>query len=66
MIVFPTSAMGKSAVAEGVFTRIEMTLEQTIAHERHHAEETGEDFDESSVTEPASYFQIDVHGAVIH
>jgi hypothetical protein len=65
VIVFPMEAKGKRAVAEGVFTKIEMTLEQTIAYREHHAEEHGEEFDPSTVTEPLVYYQIRGTGAVV-
>jgi len=65
VIVFPMEAKGRKAVAEGVFTKIEMTLEQTIAYREHHAEEHGEEFDPSTVTEPMTFFQIRGTGAVI-
>jgi len=65
VIVFPMEAKGRKAVAEGVFTKIEMTLEQTIAYREHHAQEHGEEFDPSTVTEPMTFFQIRGTGAVI-
>jgi hypothetical protein len=65
VIVFPMEAKGKRAVAEGVFTKIEMTLEQTIAYRKHHAEEHGEEFDPSTITEPLVFYQIRGTGAVI-
>ena len=51
VIVFPMEAKGRRATAEGVFTKIEMTMEQTLAYREHHAEEHGEEFDPASVTE---------------
>jgi hypothetical protein len=65
VIVFPLEAKGKRAIAEGEFTKIEMTMEQTLAYEKHHAEEHNEEFDASSVTEPRTYYQIKATGAVI-
>ena len=65
VIVFPMSAMGKRAIAEGVFRKIERTLEQTRAYKQHHAEEHGEEFNPASVTEPMVVYQIDVTGAVV-
>ncbi len=65
VIVFPVKAKGSQAIAEGVLSKIEMTLEQTVQYEKHHAEEHGEDFDPASVTEPLTYFQIQGSGAVI-
>lgn len=65
VIVFPMQAKGKKATAEGVFTKIEMSMEQTLKYKAHHAEEHGEEFDPASVTEPLVYYQINVTGAVV-
>jgi hypothetical protein len=65
VIVFPMEAKGRRAIAEGVFTKIEMTMEQTLAYREHHAQEHGEEFDPSTVTEPLIFFQIRGTGAVI-
>jgi hypothetical protein len=65
VIVFPVEAKGRHAVAEGVFTKIQLTMEQTLARAEHHAEEHGEEYDPSTITEPAVWYQIDVTGAVI-
>jgi len=66
VIVFPLEAKGRRAVAEGTFTKVDMTLEQTVAYRQHHAEVHGEEFDPASVTEPMSFYQIQGTGAVIH
>jgi hypothetical protein len=65
VIVFPIEARGKRAIAEGEFSKIVMTLEQTIAYRKHHAEEHDLEFDPSTVTEPLTRFQINATGAVI-
>jgi len=65
VIVFPMEAKGKRAVAEGEFTKIEMTMEETLAYKKHHAQEHNEEFDPSTVTEPLAYYQIKATGAVI-
>ena len=65
VIVFPMQAKGKKATAEGVFTKIEMSMEQTLKYKEHHAEEQGEEFDPASVTEPLVYYQVNVTGAVV-
>jgi hypothetical protein len=65
VIVFPMEAKGKTAVAEGTLAKVEMTLEQTVAYKKHHAEEHGEEFDPAAVTEPLVYYQIKGTGAVI-
>ena len=65
VIVFPIEAKGRRATAEGVFGKIELTMEQTLNYRRHHAEEHGEEFDPTTVTEPLTYYQIKGTGAVI-
>lgn len=65
VIVFPAEAKGKFAVAQGVFTKIEMSMEQTLKYKKHHAEEHGETFDPATVTEPLVFYQIKGTGAVI-
>jgi hypothetical protein len=64
-IVFPKTAVGKTAVAEGTFTKIELTKEQAIAQARHEAEENNRKFDPASVTGPKTIYQIAGSGAVI-
>lgn len=64
-IVFPKTAIGKMAVAEGKLTKVEMTKEKAIEHMKHEAEEKGKKFDPKSVTGPMSYWQIQGTGAVI-
>ena len=66
VIVFPIEAKGRRAVAEGVFTKIEMSMEQTLAYAKHHAEEHGEEYEPEKVTEPRVCFQIHATGAVIY
>ena len=66
VIVFPLEARGRRAVAEGVFTKHELTLEQTVAFARHEAEEKGETFDPDSVTEARTFYQIKATGAVVY
>lgn len=65
VIVFPVQAKGKKAIAEGVFTKIEMSMEQTVEYKKHHAEEHGEAFDPASVIEPLVYYQVNVTGAEV-
>jgi len=65
VIVFPIESKGKKAIAEGIFTKIEMSLDDTVAYRKHQAEEHGEEFDPASVTEPLTYYQIKATGAVI-
>jgi hypothetical protein len=65
VIVFPMEAKGHLAVAEGVFTKIELTLEQTQKMAQHECEERGEKYDAANVTEPGVIYQIAGLGAVI-
>jgi hypothetical protein len=66
VIVFPLTARGKIAMAEGVFTKIEVPADRVIAMKRHEAEEKGLPFDEKAVrAEPMVLYQIAGTGAVI-
>ena len=65
VIVFPMDAKGRPAVAEGVFTKRELTLTQTVGYLKHEADERGKAFDADSVTEPMTVYQIQGTGAVI-
>lgn len=64
-IVFPKDAAGRTAVAEGVLTKVEMSKEQAIAQLKHEAEENGKKFDPASVKGPMTIWQIQGTGAVI-
>jgi hypothetical protein len=65
-IVFPLDAKGKHAVAEGVFTKTEITSEQAVEHAKHLAEEKGEEFDPAKAKDlPTVLYQIKGTGAVI-
>ncbi|MHC4845713.1 MAG: DUF4920 domain-containing protein [Planctomycetota bacterium] len=65
VIVFPMDAKGGHAVAEGTVTLMDMDLEGTREFLAHKAEEAGEAFDPSTVTEPMAMVRLDGHGAVI-
>lgn len=66
VIVIPMDAKGKRAEAEGVFTKIEITKEQALAHARHMAEEKGEAFDPEKAGDlPTVIYQLQGTGAVI-
>ncbi len=65
VIVFPKDALGKRAVAEGELERIELSLEKSVRYEQHLAEERGEVFDPTTVTEPLVFHQLRGTGAVI-
>ncbi|MBM3724152.1 MAG: DUF4920 domain-containing protein [Acidobacteria bacterium] len=64
-IEFPKTSPGKTAVAEGVLTRIELSREQAVARARHEAEEQGRKFNPSSVKSGAVIYQIQGVGAEI-
>jgi hypothetical protein len=64
-IVFPRDAVGKTAIAEGKLTKIELSREQLIAARRHEAEEQGKTFDPASVKSGQVVYQIAGTGAVI-
>ena len=65
VIVFPLTDKGKKVVAEGTFTRMELTKEQAIARAKHEAEEKGTKCDESRITGPQTVYQIQGTGAVV-
>ena len=65
VMVFPMSAKGQYAVAEGVVRKIPLNLEQTKRVLAHEAEEKGEPFDPSTVTEAITLVRLDGVGAVL-
>lgn len=64
-IVFPVEAKGETAVVEGTVYKIELSQEDAIGYYEHIAEETGEEFDPSTITGPMTIYQIKGLGAVI-
>ncbi|MCA9710723.1 MAG: DUF4920 domain-containing protein [Myxococcales bacterium] len=64
-MVFPPSAKGKRAVAEGTVSVRTLSLEDTRKFEAHMAQDAGRDFDPESITEPMVVIQLDGRGAVI-
>jgi len=65
-IVFPVEAKGKNALVEGTVYKIEMTMEEAIDFYKNQAEESGKEFDPSSVTGPVTLYQIKGLGAEIN
>ena len=65
VIVFPYESKGMYGIAEGEFVAIELTMEQTCAMAEHSCEEKGEKFDKSTITEPATIYQVKGTGAII-
>lgn len=64
-IVFPVEAIGKKAIAEGTVYRIDLTQEEAIKFYEHIAEESGAEFDPSTITGPVTIYQIRGIGAEI-
>ncbi len=64
-MVFPMSAKGKTAVAQGKIVTDTLSLEETRAMEGHYASESGREFDPESITEGKTVFRIEGTGAVI-
>ena len=64
-MVFPPSAKGQRAVAEGTVSVRTLSLEDTRKFEAHMAEDAGKEFDPESVTEPMVIIQLEGRGAVI-
>ena len=64
-IEFPKDGAGKMAVAEGTFTKSELTKEQATARAKEEAEEKGAKFDPASVKGPVTVYEIQGTGAVI-
>ena len=65
VIVFPLSAKGKKAAAEGTFTKIELSKEQTLEYKKHMAEEANAPFDPKSVSSGMTIDQVKGVGATI-
>lgn len=64
-IVFPKTAIGKIAVAEGKLGREELTQKEAIAAAQHEAAENGRKFDASSIKSGKVVYEISGTGAVI-
>ncbi len=65
VIVFPKDSAGRTAVAEGKLSKIELTREEAIARAKEEAGETGRKFDPESIKSGVTIYQIDATGAVI-
>jgi co-chaperonin GroES (HSP10) len=64
-IVFPEEAKGKNALVEGKVYKIDLTVEEAVEYYQHQAEERGDEFDPSTVTEAITIYQIKGLGAEI-
>ena len=65
VIVFPKDSAGKTAVAEGKFTKTELTREQAVAQAKEEAADRGKKFDPAKVKGAMTLYQIEGTGAVI-
>ena len=57
--------LGSVATAEGVFTALPLTLEQTRNYLQHEAQCQGEAFDVESIEEPMTLYRIQGTGAIV-
>jgi hypothetical protein len=64
-IVFPKDSVGKTALAEGKFLKLELNRDQAVTRARHEADEAGREFDPNSVTSGVTIFQIQATGAIL-
>jgi hypothetical protein len=64
-IIFPEEAKGKDALVEGKVYKIDLTVEEAVEYYEHQAEERGQEFDPSTVTEAITVYQIKGLGAEI-
>jgi hypothetical protein len=66
-IVFPKTARGKQAVAQGTFQKQDLTREQFVKREEHRAEEQGQKFDPATIPGdgPFTVYSIQGTGASI-
>lgn len=65
VIVFPQESKGKIARVEGVIEKIEFSMEETLAKEKHECEKEGKEFDASKVTKPDVMYRLKATGAAI-
>jgi hypothetical protein len=64
-IVFPKTAVGRTAIAEGTLKKFELSKEQATARAKHEAEEQGRKFNPESVKAGTTIYQIQGTGAVL-
>ena len=65
VIVFPKDSVGKTAIAEGVFSKLSMTREEAVAEAQHEAEANKRKFDPASIKGPVTMYQVQGTGAVV-
>ncbi len=64
-IVFPLEARGREALVEGIVEKLVISKEDLIKALKHHAEEQGEPFDSTQVTEGKTIYRLKGLGAKI-
>lgn len=64
-ILFPKDGAGRKVVAEGVFKKIELNQQQTVAWAKHEAEERGQKFDAAKIKSGMTIYQIQGTGALL-
>lgn len=64
-IIFPTSAIGGTALVEGTVEQLVFTIEDIIKMGQHHAEEQGTEFDPATITKDETIYRIRGIGIVI-
>ena len=64
-MVFPMTAMGKTAYATGKLQAIPLSLEKSKTFLAYQAQEQQEEFDPASVTEPFTVYQLSPTGVTI-
>jgi hypothetical protein len=66
-IVFPKTARGKEAIAQGTFEKQDLAREQYVSRAKHKAEEQGKTFDPATITGdgPFTVYSIQGTGASI-
>ena len=64
-IMFPKNGAGRTAMAEGVFKKIELNQQQAVAWAKHEAEERGQTFDAAKIKSGMTIYQIQGTGAVV-
>jgi len=62
---FPKDSVGKMAVAEGIFSKSEMTRDEVVAQAKEEAKEKGKNFDPASIKKGMTMYEIKGTGAVI-
>jgi len=65
-IIFPMEAIGQNALVEGKVYKIDLTKEEAVEYFEHIAEESGREFDPSTIAGPMTIYQIKGLGAKIH